>query len=374
MKIASFEFNLRELAGAMGDFGTLFPLAIGYIVVCGVDPAGLLVMMGLTNLVTGLVYRLPMPVEPMKVLAVVAIAQRWTPSLVYASALAMGVAWLFLAVTGLMGWLARITPKSVIRGIQVALGVMLALQALHMLSTGWLLGVLSILIVLLLRENRFAPAAVVLVLLGVGIMLVQGQFQSLQAPGFSWPRLGHFAWPEVWQSMVLAGFSQLPLTATNAVIATAVLIREYWPDRSVSEKRLSLNMGIINLVSPLLGGMPMCHGSGGLAGQYYFGARTGGTNIIEGLIELALGLFLAGSIAGLFAAFPVAIIGAMMLLVGVELIRFARDVRWGWELLPMAATLGVSLWLNMACGFLVGLVMHHGLRKAMDSKSAPPRA
>jgi len=78
MKIKSFEFNLRELAGSMGDFGTLFPLAIGYIVVCDLNPAGFLVMMGITNIVTGLIYRLPMPIEPMKIIAIVAIAQHWT--------------------------------------------------------------------------------------------------------------------------------------------------------------------------------------------------------------------------------------------------------------------------------------------------------
>ena len=114
----------------LGDFGTLFPLAIGYIVVCGLNPAGFLVMMGLANIVTGLVYRLPMPIEPMKVLAVVAIAQHWSPSMVYASGFAMGVIWLLFAVTGLMGWIARGTPNSVIRGIQVALGVLLAVEAL----------------------------------------------------------------------------------------------------------------------------------------------------------------------------------------------------------------------------------------------------
>ncbi|UCD72449.1 MAG: putative sulfate/molybdate transporter, partial [Syntrophobacterales bacterium] len=62
MKVGEFEFNLRELAGSMGDFGTLFPLAIGYMAICGLNPAGLLIMMGLANIVTGLVYRLPMPI------------------------------------------------------------------------------------------------------------------------------------------------------------------------------------------------------------------------------------------------------------------------------------------------------------------------
>ena len=371
MKIGSFEFNMRELGGAMGDFGTLFPLAIGYIVVCGMNPAGLLVMMGLANVVTGLFYRLPMPIEPMKVLAVVAIAEQWPPSMVYASGFAMGVVWMVMSVTGLMSLVARITPESVIRGIQVALGIMLAVQALQMISTGWVLGIVSIAVVLLLRQNRFAPAAVVLVLIGVVIIYVKGQFQGLPTPQFAWPGLYSFNMSEAWQSMLRAGFSQLPLTATNAVIATAVLIRRYWPDRRVTEKQLALNMGIINLVVPFFGGMPMCHGAGGLAGQYYFGARTGGANIIEGVIEVGLGLFLAGSIAGLFAAFPLTIVGAMMLLVGLELTKSVREVSWDWQLLPTALTVIVSLGINMAYGFLVGMVVHHGwnILRAKDSMS-----
>ena len=119
MKIGSFEFNMRELAGSMGDFGTLLPLAIGYIAVCGLDPSGFLVMMGLTNIALALVYKLPMPLEPKKVLAVMAIAQRWTPSMIYASGFGLGVIWLFLAITGLIGKLVKITPRCVTRGIQL---------------------------------------------------------------------------------------------------------------------------------------------------------------------------------------------------------------------------------------------------------------
>jgi len=126
------EFNLQELAGSMGDFGTLLPLAIGYIAVCRLDPAGFLVMMGLANVVAGLVYRLPMPVEPMKALAVIAIAQHWTPSMVYASALGMGIVWLILALTGAIGWIARITPQAVVSGIQVTLGALLIVEAIKL--------------------------------------------------------------------------------------------------------------------------------------------------------------------------------------------------------------------------------------------------
>jgi MFS superfamily sulfate permease-like transporter len=370
MKIKSFEFNLRELAGSMGDYGTLFPLAIGYIAVCGLNPAGFLVMIGLANIITGLVYRLPMPIEPMKVLAVVAIAQHWSPSMVYASGFAMGIIWLLFAVTGIMSWIARVTPHSVIRGIQVALGVLLAVEALKMISTWWVLGIVSILIVLILRQNRYAPAAIVLMLLGVTIMLVKGQFHQVAPPGFVFPTITVFSFEEVWQTLLLAGFAQIPLTATNAVIATSSLIKTYWPDNPVSEKRLSLNMGIMNIILPFFGGMPLCHGAGGLAGQYYFGARTGGANIIEGLIVISMGLFLASSIAGLFTVFPVAIIGAMMFLVGIELTKFARDIRWSKDLIPMAATLTVSLTTNMAFGFLVGIIFHHLIRLTSRKKDS----
>lgn len=359
MKIKSFEFNLRELAGSMGDFGTLFPLAVGYIVVCGLNPAGFLVMMGAANIATGLIYRLPMPLQPMKVLAVMAIAQQWSPSMVYASGFAMGIIWFLFAITGVMGWVPKITPHSVVRGIQVALGLLLAIEAFKMLSTWWIIGLASIIIVLVLRENRHAPAAIVLIVLAISIIIIKGQCQEIALLHLSLFPITGFRSNEIWQTLLLAGFAQIPLTATNAVIATSSLIKTYWPKRFVSEKKLSFNMGIMNLIVPFFGGMPMCHGAGGLAGQYYFGARTGGTNIIEGSIEIFLGLFLATSIASLSSSFPTAIIGAMMFLVGIELIKFAKDIGLDKDLIPMATTIIVSVATNMAYGFGAGLAVHY---------------
>ncbi len=359
MKIGSFEFNLRELAGSLGDFGTLLPLAIGYITVCGLDPAGLLVMMGLVNVVTGLVYRLPMPVEPMKVLAVVAIAQAWSPEQVYTSGLVMGVVWLVMGATGAMDFVARWTPRSVIRGIQLSLGALLAIEGVRMVSTWWLLGAAAVIVVLLLRSNRYAPASIVLVAGGIAIMALRGQLAGTGGPSLALPPLTMVDPRQIWPVLRDAGLAQIPLTATNAVIATSVLIAEYWPSRRVTHRQLATNMGIMNVVLPFLGGMPLCHGAGGLAGQYYFGARTGGTNLIEGAIEIALGLLLAGSIASIFAAFPLAIVGAMMLLVGVEMVKFARDLRFNLHLVPVAVTLAGSLVANMAVGFAAGRVAHY---------------
>ena len=346
----------------MGDFGTLLPLAVGYIAVCGLDPAGFLVMMGLTNIALALVYRLPMPLEPKKALAVMAIAQRWTPSMIYASGFGLGVIWLFLAITGLIGKLVRITPRCVTRGIQLTLGILLAIEGIKMISTWWILGLIAVVLAVVLRDNRRAPAAIVLMLMGITIVAAKGEMAQIGRPGFSLPHLTTFNVREVWETFVRGGIGQIPLTLTNAVIATAALISHYFPDRPVSERKLVFNMGVMNVVVPFFGGMPMCHGAGGLAGQYYFGARTGGANIIEGAIEISMGLFLSRSILHLFRVFPMSIVGGMMFLVGVQLTRFVKDIRVEKELVPTIATVGVALATNMAGGYLCGLAVYHGIR------------
>jgi predicted benzoate:H+ symporter BenE len=356
-----FEFNMRELAGSMGDFGTLFPLAVGLIAVCHMDPTALFVMIGLTNIATGLIYRLPMPVEPKKVISVTAIAQGWPAAMVTASGLGLGLIWFFLVITGLVSKLVEKIPTYLIRGIQLALGVSLGMRAVEMMIPELWLGALAIVIILLLRENRYAPAAVVIVSLGIVIMVFRGNLtQNLDLgiglPGFSVPR-----WSDVWQAMVGAGFAQIPLTITNAVLATATMIRDLFPEKPVSERKLLFNMGVMNVASSFFGGMPMCHGSGGLAGQYYFGARTGGANILEGLIEITLGIFLGRALLSILTAFPMPLIGGMMFMVGVQLALVVIELR-RWPLYLALLTAGISVAFNMAVGFAAGLIGAYAVR------------
>lgn len=365
-----FEFNLRELAGSMGDFGTLFPLAVSYIAVNGLNPAGLFIMLGLTNIALGLIYRLPMPLQPKKIIAVTAITQGWSPNLIYASGLGLGVLWILLTLTGLLRWLVRITPDYIVRGIQLALGITLGWQAFQWMRPAPALGLLAVAIVLLLRKNRYAPASIVIMLLGVSILAWQGHLPEqwhvrLTLPEFNLPRLA-----DVWQAMLLAGFAQIPLSLSNAIIAPAALIREYFPKKAVSEDKLMLNMGVMNVGAALLGGMPMCHGAGGLAGQYYFGARTGGAPILEGLIELGIGLFLSGSIAALMAAFPMPLIAGMLLLVGIQLAKTAVKLR-GWELALALGTAALSVATNIGIGFVGGLLAAQVLKALTPTASEP---
>jgi MFS superfamily sulfate permease-like transporter len=349
-----FEFNIRELAGSMGDFGTLFPLAVSYIVINGLDPAGMFLMLGLTNIALGLIYKIPMPLQPKKIIAVTAIAQQWTPSMVYASGFGLGLLWLILSLTGLLRKLVEITPVYLVRGVQLALGLTLAWQAVQWIMPSPWLGILAVIVVLVLRDNRYAPASIVLMILGIVIIVVQGNLPDVWDFELTLPSVSIPSLTEVWKVMLLAGFAQIPLSITNAVIAPAELIRDYFPKKAVSEKKLLLNMGWMNLVSSLFSGMPMCHGAGGLAGQYYFGARTGGASIMEGIIEVTIGLFLSKSIAGVLSEFPMPIIAGMMLIVGFQLAKPSRRLE-GRELCIALGTALVSVVSNLGIGFLVGL-------------------
>ncbi|MFQ6123036.1 MAG: putative sulfate/molybdate transporter [Candidatus Heimdallarchaeota archaeon] len=168
MKIQGFDFCLREFAGALGDFGTLMPFTIGYIVVCGFSPSGLLLGIGLTNLFLAIIYRLPLPVQPKKAIGTIAIANKWPASRVLGAGFGVGVIWLFLAaVRG--GHILNKVPKCVIRGIQLGLAFILALAGAEMLKKDLYLAVPLLTIALLLLRNRFLPAAIFLI--GVGFVI-----------------------------------------------------------------------------------------------------------------------------------------------------------------------------------------------------------
>ncbi|MFP4394940.1 MAG: putative sulfate/molybdate transporter [Anaerolineales bacterium] len=355
-----FEFNLRELAGSLGDFGTLFPLAVGFIAINGLNPAGLFVMLGLTNIALGLIYRLPMPLQPKKVIAAVAISDAWSPSLIHAAGFGLGLTWLFLTFTGLLQKLVDLTPTFIVRGIQLALGLTLGWQALKMMSSAPLLGLLAIVVALTLREHRYAPASLVLMALGVGIVGWRGELRGLNF-ALTLPPLTLPKFDAIWDAMLLAGFAQIPLSVTNAVMATAATIRDIYPEKAVTERKLMLNMGVINVVVAFFGGMPMCHGAGGFAAQYYFGARTGGAPIIEGLIEVSIGLFLSQSIAAVMTAFPMALVGGMLFLVGIQLSAPIIKLR-GWPLALALITGVISALTNIGIGFLAGLGLSYAIR------------
>jgi len=139
---------------------------------------------------------------------------------------------------------------------------------------------------------------------------------NFRTPSFA---LANMTWRELAIGTVFLALPQVPLTLGNAIIAVTEENNKLFPDRPVTEKKVSVSTGIMNLISPLLGGVPMCHGAGGMAGHVRFGARTGGALIILGVIILVIALFFSGSVETIFKIFPAPILGVILFLTGAQL-------------------------------------------------------
>jgi len=143
VRVAGNEYNRLEFAGAFGDLGTLIPFVVGYITVSRLDPQGVLLGFGLLALATGLYFRTPMSVQPMKAIATVAVTQPAlvTPGAIFVSAIATGLFWLGMGASGAVSWLAALTSKPVVRGIVLGLGLSFILEGVRLMSQGLLIAV-----------------------------------------------------------------------------------------------------------------------------------------------------------------------------------------------------------------------------------------
>ncbi len=325
-------FDRNELAGAFGDIGTDLPLVAGMILAAGLHSASVLVMFGLMQLVTAFVYRIPMPVQPLKAVAVIVITQQVAPEMLYGGGLAVGLVMLALSLSGAIGWLARTVPVAVVRGLQLGLGIQLALLATrdYMPSDGArgaILAAVAFIIVIALLGNRRLPAALPVIGLGVIYAMVfklsGADFRD--AFGLSLPEVRPVSWDAVVSGFVILALPQIPLSLGNSILATRQLASDLFPARGITVGRLSLTYALMNIVNPFFGGVPTCHGSGGLAGHHMFGARTGGSVVIYGSFFLILGLLFANGFAQVVQIFPLPVLGVLLLFEGVALMSLIRD-------------------------------------------------
>ena len=159
------------------------------------------------------------------------------------------------------------------------------------------------------------------------------------------------------------GLPQAPLTLGNATIGTVAENNQYFSDRKITAKTVSIDHGVMNLISTFMGGIPMCHGAGGMAGHIRFGARTGGALVILGVIVLLVGLFLSESVTLLFQVFRRPILGVILLFAGVDLTLVVKDIRLKKQnLFVLLVTAGAAMW-NMGVAYLAGLILHYGLQR-----------
>jgi len=232
-----------------------------------------------------------------------------------------------------------------------------------------LLAIGGVVITFLLLSSKRFPA--MLCLLGYGIMMAvilrPELIQELShlSMRFRLPELtiGKISWKELLSGFVILGIPQAPLTLGNAIIGTVAENNSHFPDRKVTAKTISIDHGVMNLISTSIGGIPMCHGAGGMAGHIRFGARTGGALVILGLIVLLTGLFLSDSVALLFQFFPRSILGIILFFAGLELTLVIRDIKLKKEnLYVLLVTAGIAMW-NMGVAYLAGLVLYYGIQR-----------
>ncbi|MFO7835070.1 MAG: putative sulfate/molybdate transporter [Candidatus Thorarchaeota archaeon] len=365
VKFKGFQFSISEFAGSLGDFGTLMPFTVGYIVLCGFKPTGLMLGIGLTNILLGLIYNLPLPVQPQKVIGTVALAEKWAMRRVLGAGFAVGLIWVILSLSERLRDILERIPSSVVRGIQLGLAFSLALTAGSMMEDSLILSLAVLALGLLLLRSRYLPSAIFLMLFGFIYATVTGNLNLGQITiGLSLPEVTLFSLGDMVYGFLYAGLAQIFLTLTNAVVSTVALIHELFPDRKdVTPRKLIANMGAIDTTTPFIGGMPLCHGTGGLAAQYLFGARTGGSMLIEGVIEISLGLFFSNSLQTIFEAFPDFIIGVMLLLTSLELGRIAFKIEKKNEIPVLLFTALISTVLNIAYGFMAGILLYLALKK-----------
>lgn len=364
LKIRDFEFSVREFAGSLGDFGTLLPFTVGYITICGFEPAGLLLGIGLTNIVLALIYKIPLPVQPKKVVGSVALSQAWSVPQVLGAGFGLGLIWVVLSLSQRLSDLLMKVPKPVVRGIQLGLAISLSLAGAKLMKQQLILSLVFLCLGFLMLRNKYLPGSIFLVLFGFIYSVYSGTLDlSSVKLVISFPLIHLFKLEDILYGFIYAGFAQLFLTLTNAVIATVSLVHELFPERrDLTPQNLIMNMGVMNITTPFIGGMPLCHGAGGLAAQYMFGARTGGAILMEGLLEVGLGLFFSTSIQALFSAFPSFITGVMLLMASVELGRISFKVN-GMNTGTVLVTALVSTVFNIAIGFTAGLLIHYAVER-----------
>lgn len=324
-------FDRNELAGAFGDIGTDLPLVIGMIAASGLNSSSVLVMFGLMQLFTAFVYGMPMAVQPLKAVAVIVITQHIAPGVLYGGGFAIGVAMMILTVTGGIDWLSRVVPRVVVRGLQLGLGIQLSLLALGNYvqrdgTGGYILAAVAFVIIIALLGNRRFPPALFVIALGVvyAVVLKMNASEVAGSVGFSLPQVQHLSMSDIISGFVLLAIPQIPLSLGNSILATRQIAEDLYPEKKIGVRKLSLTYAAMNLINPWFGGVPTCHGSGGLVGQYTFGARTGGSLIIYGSIFLVLGLFFATGFQQVVQVFPLPVLGVLLLFEGIALMQTVR--------------------------------------------------
>jgi sulfate permease, SulP family len=372
-----FRVGLGEVAGAIGDIGILVPLGGALILVNGLQASPVLLFTGLLVLLSGLVFRIPFPVQPLVALSALAVGERLSPGVIHAGGLEIGAALLLISVDGIAAALARIFTEPVIRSLQFGAGVLLVMTAVDLLidppapfggvdPSPWpvLLAVPAFVAASMAARRGYRSSALVLTVAGTAAgLLVAGTHlpsPSLRLPDLAVPSPSAFG-----TAFVMLVIPQLPLSVGNGVVETANLTRRRfgWLARRVTPRSVSLTSGLGNLAAGLGGGMPLGHGASGVDAHVRMGARTAGMNLVLGITLVALGLFFAPDVPGLLRIIPGWALAAFLAYAGVRYaMQVARLRGFPLALAVIAGGAGAAL-SNLAITAAVAIAAYHAGRR-----------
>lgn len=338
--VRTFKRNyVSEISGSLGDLGTFLPIAIALSANGTVSLASTLIFSGVYNILTGLFFGIPLPVQPMKAIAAVAIARNFSNGAIAAAGIFVGICILIFSITGLLHWFTSVIPIPVIKGIQVGAGLSLVITACSsmLMPLGWISpswadnriwALAAFLALTITNIYRRVPYALALFVLGLLLAVIRTAI-AVDLPAF-----------QIWRPFVVlpsyvdwkvgaidAGIGQIPLTTLNSIVAVVHLSNDLLPNvRTPSVTHVGLSVAAMNLLGCWFGAMPVCHGSGGLAAQYRFGARSGASVVFLGVLKLVIGLLFGETLVDLLKRFPAAFLGIMVVAAGLELLSVGESL------------------------------------------------
>ncbi|MEX2459369.1 MAG: molybdate transporter family protein [Actinomycetota bacterium] len=378
-----FRVGLGEVSGAVADLGVLVPLATALILVNGLDPSAVLLGAGALLIASGSYFGIPFPVQPLKALTAVAVAQGLAPEVIHAAGFEIGAFLLLLSIGRVADLLARLFAKPVVRALQLGVGVLLVVTAVKLVrdppavfsttpDAPWpvLLAVAALAVVVWAASTKRYALAAALVSVGTlaGWLAVRPHLGAPDPglPSLALPPASAFA-----SAFLLLVVPQLPLTFGNAVVAVGDVARGAFGERArrVVPWRVCLSCGLGNVGSAQLGGMPMCHGAGGLTAHLRLGARTAGMNLLLGGLLVGLGVFFGARVPAVLGLLPVSVLAAFLAYAGLRHAWLVADLR-GWQLAVALVAGAVGAWRsNLALTAAIGLIAVHGAGLARRLRS-----
>lgn len=363
-----------DLSGAVADLGVLVPLVGALVLVNGLNPGPVLLGAGLLVLASGLGFGIPFPVQPLKALTALAVAQQLDPDVIHSAGLQIGLILVLLSVTGTADLLARVFTRPVIRSLQLGVGALLVVSAVNLVrrppalfegapETGVGLALMAATLALVaLAAWRQRPALTLGLLLVGAAATWAAEPPALGGIEAALPSLSLPPWSVAGSAFVLLVVPQLPLTYGNAVVGVSDLAREHFGTaaRRVTPGRVALSCGLGNLGAAVLGGMPMCHGSSGFSAHVRLGARTPAMNVVLGAAFVLLGVVFPAQVLAVFGVLPVWALAGFLAYAGLRhalLVLDQRGRRLG--LAVVAAALGLATG-NLAITTGLALAAEHG--------------